>query len=183
LPEATSISGNFGKPLGLSALCLMSMLSMGLATFLSLPPTVFAQTEGGPSLSGLGAVFVLVEDLPDGTKLRGLSKNEIQAEVERRLHVAGLRVVTAEESARLPGGPYLYVKLNLVDHGHAASVDVQLTQGALLVRNGQFMPSTITWSRSALLSKPTAQNIRDAVNDRVDAFVNAWLAVNPQRKS
>ena len=183
LPGVPSISGSFAKRLGLSALCLMSMLSLGLATSLSSPQKVFAQSEGGPSLSGLSAVFVLVEDLPDGTKLRGLSKADIQSEVERRLHVAGLRVVSAEESARLPGGPYLYVKVNLVDHGHAASVDVQLTQGALLVRNGQFMPSTITWSRSALLSKPTAQNIRDAVNDRVDAFVIAWLAVNPQRKS
>ncbi len=159
------------------------MLSLGLASSLSSPQAVFAQSEEGPSLSGLGAVFVLVEDLPDGTKLHGFSKGDIQSEVERRLHVAGLRVVSAEESARLPGGPYLYVRLNLVDHGHAASVDVQLTQGALLVRNGQFIPSTITWSRSALLSKPTVQNIRDAVNDRVDAFVIAWLVVNPQRKS
>lgn len=183
LASANRVSPGFARRFGLPALCLTSVLSLGLATFLTSSQKAFAQNEGGPSLSGLSAVFVLVEDLPDGTKLRGLSKNEIQSEVERRLHVAGLRVVSAEESARLPGGPYLYVKVNLVDHGHAASVDVQLTQGALLVRNGQFMPSTITWSRSALLSKPTAQNIRDAVNDRVDAFVIAWLAVNPQRKS
>jgi hypothetical protein len=181
--NVSTVSRLVAKRLGLPTLCLMTLLSLGLATSLRSPQVVFAQNDGGPSLSGLSAVFVLVEDLPAGTKLRGLSKNDIQSEVERRLHVAGLRVVSAEESARLPGGPYVYVRVNLVDHGHAVSVDVQLTQGALLVRNGQFLPSTITWSRSALLSKPTVQNIRDAVNDRVDAFVNAWLAVNPQRKS
>jgi hypothetical protein len=164
----------------------MAMFSVGLLLEFSLAlisPPVFAQNVGLSSLGGLTAVFVLVEDLPDGTKLRGLSKETIQSEVEQRLRLGGLRVVSAEQSARLPGTPYLYVRVNLVDHARAVGVEVDLNQGALLVRNGQIVPSAITWSRSALLSKPTVQNIRHAVNDRVDAFVNAWLSVNPKKKS
>jgi hypothetical protein len=161
-----------------AAICFAAILSFGPTS-----PTAHAQITAASSLSGVAALYVMVEDLPDGARLHGLAKPDVQMAIEQRLRTAGLRVVTEEESARLPGAPYLYVRINLVDHAHAASVDVELNQGALLVRNGQIIPSAITWSRSALLSKPTVQNIRDAVNDRVDAFVNAWLLANPRRKS
>jgi hypothetical protein len=167
----------------LAALCLMAVLSLGFIASPARSQGVGVSSVGVSSLNGLSAVFVLVEDLPDGARLHGLSKGAIQSDVEGRLRLAGLRIVTAEESAKLPGAPYVYVRVNLADHARAASVDVELNQGALLVRDGQIMPSAITWRRSALLSKPTAQNIRDAVNDRVDAFVNAWLSVNPKRSS
>lgn len=153
-------------------------LSIGFA-----PSSAQAQSLGVSSLYGLSAVFVQVEDLPDGAKLRGLTKATIQADVEQRLRRAGMRVVTEEESVRLPGSPYVYVQVSLADHARAASIDVELNQGALLVRNGAVVPSIITWRRGALLTKPTTQSVRDAVNDRVDAFLTAWLSVNPPRSS
>jgi hypothetical protein len=158
----------------LTAACLIG-LSMEIAS-----PAARAQSFGASSLNGLTAVSVQVEDMPDGAKLRGLTKEAIKSDVEQRLRRAGMRVVTEEDSVRLPGAPYVYVQVSLADHARAASIDVELNQGALLIRNGSVVPSTITWRRGTLLTKPTTQSVRDAVNDRVDAFLTAWLSVNPR---
>lgn len=165
---------------GLATTSLMTACFLALSIGLT-PSPAHAQSFGAASLNGLNAVFVQVEDLPDGARLRGLTKAAIQADVEQRLRRAGMRIVTEEESVRLPGAPYVYVQVSLADHARAASIDVELNQGALLVRNGSVLPSTITWRRSALLTKPTTQSVRDAVKDRVDAFLAAWLSVNPSR--
>jgi hypothetical protein len=123
---------------------------------------------------------VLVEDLPDSAKILSLSKDTIQTDVELKLRLAGIRVVTDDEDAKLPGSPALYVNLNLTDDARVAHVDVELEQNATLERNTLWTPRITTWSTGVLLSNPTAQGIRDAVKDHVDTFLNAWFSVNPK---
>ena len=161
------------------AACLTTVFLIGASS-------LFVQAQETPAfdasgLKGIGTVFVAVEPLPDGAKVLGLSEDTIQTDVELKLRLAGMRVVTMEEGKKVPGRPYLYVRITLTDNALAASVEVQLNQDALLGRNNEFAPSVTTWSTGFLLANPTAQSIRDGVKDDVDKFLNEWLSLNPKK--
>jgi hypothetical protein len=133
------------------------------------------------SLRGIGAISVLVEELPDNAKVLGLSKDTMQNDVEFKHRSAGMRVVTNKEDLQLPGMPTLYVNINLTDGVKAANIEIELGQNVWLERNGQLATTTTTWSTGYLFANPTAQGIRNALKDRVDMFLNAWLSVNPKK--
>ena len=125
------------------------------------------------------AVWVVVEGLPDDAKKLGLSEETIQTDVELKLRLAGMRVVTEQEGLKLTGGPHLYVNVNVV--GLAARIDVELLQNASLERTGQWAAAVSTWDVGFLSSNPSGEYIRDRTKDLVDQFLNAWLSVNPKK--
>jgi len=104
----------------LTTVCLMTLFLLGVNS-----PSVSAQGDDPRTLSlkGISAVFVLVEDLPEGARL-GLTDETIQTDVELKLRLAGIRVVTREESFKQPGSPLFYVRVNLSDQARAASIEV-----------------------------------------------------------
>jgi hypothetical protein len=132
------------------------------------------------TLKGIDTVWVLVEALTPGAKTLGLTQEMIQTDVELKLRLAGIRVVTQEEALKLPGSPCLYVDVNVVESAGAASIGVELVQGVRLERNGDAILAP-TWSMGTLGRNPSAQDIRDRVKDYVDTFLNALLSVNPKR--
>jgi hypothetical protein len=144
-------------------------------------PAVRAQDASVATLKGIRALFVLVEDLPDGAKTLGLTKEAIQTDIEPKLRLAGIRVVTQEDGRKLPGAPFLYVDAHVMPSGEAANIDVELHQDVLLKRKDDLAVVVSTWSVGYLMSNPTAQAIRDAIKDQVDTFLNAWLSVNPKK--
>jgi hypothetical protein len=70
-------------------------------------PSVQAQNPDAAILRGISAVGVLIEGLPDGAKVLGLSEDMIKTDVELKLRLAGMRVTTMEDALNLPGSPYL----------------------------------------------------------------------------
>jgi len=159
----------------LSMMFLAAVLLIGTAS-----PTVRADDseESRVSLKGITAVHVLVEDLHDDAARIGLTKESIQTDVELKLIMAGMHVVTREDWLKLPGAPRLYVNVNVLPP-QAASIEVELDQNVLLQRNGQLVISANTWNLSGVLANPTSQGIRNQIKDRVDKFLSAWLSVNP----
>jgi len=162
------------------------LATIGLMTVLSIAvcsPSIQTQ-DSGPftsTLKDINAVFVVVEQLPDGAKILGLTKETIQTDVELKLLLAGIGVTTLEEGKKLPGRPFVFVNVNMTNNVKAANITVELDQDALLARNGRPVPSVQTWSTVVLLTNPDAQAIRDAVKELVDKFLNAWLSVNPKK--
>lgn len=134
-----------------------------------------------PTLKGISALNVRVANLSDGAKLLGLTKETIQTDVELKLRLAGMRVVTQEEDFKLPGMPFLWVYVNLTDVADAAHIQIELRQNAQLERNGERAISVATWRGGAVIANPSLQTIRDDVKDSVDTFLNAWLSVNPKK--
>jgi hypothetical protein len=132
------------------------------------------------TLKGIKALNVLVEDLPDGAKTLGLTKEMIQTDVELKVRLAGIRAVSSEERAKLPGSPALYVNIIVSDDSRAAHIEVVLEQNVSLERNGQSVLAATTWSTGILVTNPTAQGLRNFTKDHVDQFVNDWLSVNPK---
>jgi hypothetical protein len=103
----------------LPTICLLALLSIQLA---SLPGQAQDSERTRESLRGISALEVVVEDLPDGAKLLGLTKESIQTDVELKLRLAGIRVVTQKEDLQLPGMPTLYVGVNLTNGAGAGRV-------------------------------------------------------------
>jgi hypothetical protein len=169
----------------LVTICLMVILA-GL-----FPPFVHGQKNkeyAEATLKDIIAVCVAVESLPDSAKVIILAKEAIQTDVELKLRLAGMRVVTQEQSLSIFGRPCVYVNVTLLQitdgKAQAANVKVELIQKVKLVRNEEIEEVVPTWEAGSLIStpNPTAEWIRDEVKDQVDKFLNAWLSVNPPKK-
>jgi hypothetical protein len=157
-------------------MCIITVLLIGITS-----PSVRAQTEMNATLKGISTVAVIVEQLHDEAKVLGLTTEMIQTDVELKLLLAGMRVVTQKEIMNFPGSPFVYVNVQLAGNFKAASIDLYLSQNAQLERNGQSATAVVTWFRSAIGTDPTAQDVRNMTKDLADQFLNAWLSVNPKK--
>jgi hypothetical protein len=139
------------------------------------------------TLRGLGGIQVVIEHLKPNAERAGLTRKQVQTDVELRLRKAGIRVLTEQERLATPGMPYLYININS-SQGQAPladvvafSVSIALQQNALLVRNTAITAmGASTWSRQFLVGvhRESVRQIRDYVGDLVDAFINDYLSVN-----
>jgi hypothetical protein len=162
----------------LATICLMTMF------LLPISPTLVAAQDSQYSnvtLKGIDSLSVTVEPLGEAAKTLGLTEETIKTDVELKLRLAGVQVVTKEEGAKLSGQPRLYVNITVPPLGNAACINVVLPQNALLERNGEFAFGIATWSAGVVTSSGSAQHIRDVTKDVVDRFLNAWLSVNPKK--
>jgi hypothetical protein len=158
----------------LAAICVFAVLTFGVMS-----PSVSAQDRR--NLKGIDGLFVEVETLPNSASKLGLSEGILQTDVEQKLRLAGVRVVTNQEGANLPGSPYLYVRLIATDPPEAVAVEIGLNQNATLERNGDFAPEVATWEKILVIANPSGQSVRDNIKDLTDDFLNDWLAVNPKK--
>jgi hypothetical protein len=162
-------------------LATIYLMMVSLTGMILLPVRAQSAELEDSTLKGISSLFVTVESLPDGAKVLGLTADAIQTEVELKLRLAGIGVVTRQEGLKLPGMPELYVRVTLTEHAAAASIEIQLQQNARLDRNGELAFGVVTWDTIGLLSSPDSRFIRDNIKDLVDTFLNAWLSVNPKK--
>jgi hypothetical protein len=141
------------------------------------------------TLGGLHGVFVLVESIDSSVAGSGLGRTEVQMDVEVKLREAGIPVLTRMQSTTSPGQPYLYVNLELSKVSgldlYAFHIAVQFVQNAHLDRNPSIEASDVgTWAATPIVGTvglAYVREIRDAIRDRIDQFINAYLAANPKR--
>jgi Putative peptidoglycan binding domain len=139
------------------------------------------------TLRGLSGVRVLVEPLDPKMERAGLTKEQIQTDVEFRLRQAGVRVLPEEERQGVRGTPALFVKvdglLSYNSQGLAAyMLSVEAYQDARLAANGA-SALVMTWRVSSISLVGSANlptGIRNAVRALVDQFIDAYRRVNPQ---
>ena len=147
---------------------------------------------------GLKAIAVFVENIDQEAVKDGLSKEQIKTDVELRLREAGIKVVPVEKCLNLPtssygSDSYLYIIVNTVkfvsglEYVYGASV--QLKQVVVIDRGKTVKPQkallwAITWEKSdgvdITLVEDLVGNVRERINDKVDAFINDYLAENPK---
>jgi hypothetical protein len=129
------------------------------------------------SLQGIGSLHVVVEQLPEGARQLGLSEESLRTDVELKLRRNGITVTDVKGSQAL-----LYVAVNVVPGGGAASLYVAVEQPARLLCDDSIYVTATTWSTAGAVANPEAKFIRDRVGDLMDQFLNAWLAVNPKAR-
>jgi hypothetical protein len=106
-------------------------------------------------LRGLGAIGVLVEDVPLDFQQRGLTVEDLQIDVELRLRQAGIHVLTIsmQERLKIPVSPFLgvWIVSKKVSSGlYAFSISVSLMQQVHLSRNPSIDMSAMTWHAASV---------------------------------
>ncbi len=156
-----------------------------------LPPRAWgSDTESErQSLAGLAGVYVAVEPLDD--RVRDLlTVDTLRADVELRLRLADVRVLTKAEWLQAAGGPYLYLNVNVLpssstDPGlFAYSVLLEINQDVTLQRDRRIAGTAATWSARGLGlagRNRLEEAMRQGVRDLVDKLINAYLAINPKK--
>jgi hypothetical protein len=71
-----------------------------------------SHSSGRESVRGLKQLCVVVEDLGSDIQNDGLDRSAVQTDVEVKLGLAGIQVVTCQEASKTPGGPLLVVNIN-----------------------------------------------------------------------
>ena len=90
---------------------------LGIIVVLTLlSSSVFAvkQKLSQPTFGGLEGVYLAVEDLNPEIEQDGLTTNHIKGDVEQRLRLAGIKVLSEEEWKKEKGSPYLYVNAHIM---------------------------------------------------------------------
>lgn len=139
------------------------------------------------TLVGLTGVHVVVYDMRTERDRENLTRSSLQAELEKRLRLAGLRPLEATEAIRSMGRPTLELRLNLARSRRAHelyvySVELALRQQIQLARARTIESFAITWSEPPAVGavEPAQLSaILDAVRAKVDQFIAAWQAANP----
>jgi len=138
------------------------------------------------ALRDLQGVYVLVGKLNPEIEREGLTKHQIQTDVELRLRMAGIKVLSHEEALKMTGAPFLRISAHVVERkivkSYIYNTHVELCQDVYLVRKPEIkINDATTWSSSYLLGlTPDLDQIRARVRDQVDFFINAYLSVNPK---
>ena len=133
------------------------------------------------TLKNLKGVHVHVQDLNQDIEQAGLSKNQIRTDVELKLRLAGIKVLTLLEHYEGKGAPYLHIYLDShkTEKGEFVySLSFGIIQELRLVRNNT-ITDAITWSISGV-GYNNIEGIRAHIKDRADKFINDYLSVNPK---
>jgi hypothetical protein len=171
-----------------------------LVLFLLISSCAYAQQSENSirSLRGLKGVWVLVEFLATDIEAVGLSKDNIQTDVELKLRLAGIKVLTKEEWLIEPGSPRLYIRVGYIRVGstmvplpiqkddtlYAYSIEVELHQNVFLERDPKiYKDGATTWGNGSVgvVGEEKILSIRDHIKDNVDEFINDYLSVNPKK--
>jgi S1-C subfamily serine protease len=152
-------------------------------------PSVIGALRSGEStetasLRKLAGVHLIIEDLDQDTKTI-LSERQIQTDVELRLRRNGIRLLSEDEWQKVPGSPFLYLRLSVLRNERTGVFSyyyrLELNQTVLLDRDPQFRMLAVTWLKTnggyaGSAVAPSA--IREAIGDTVDRFCNDFLAAN-----
>ena len=163
---------------------LVTILIFGLASSLS----AVNGKSNRATLRGLDGVGVLVEQLPREVEAEGLTRNQLQKNVESRLRGAGIRVLTREECQKRPGEPYLYINVNVniaktESEVYPYSIDAALIQKVSLLRNPKQTTYAVTWSSGGVgsIAREILGELAGNVESIVGLFVKAFLSENPRK--
>jgi hypothetical protein len=160
-------------------LTLTTCLLLGLAV----PAWPLDSPFARATLKGITAIKVVVEELEPEAERDGLTKDQLQTDVELRLRKAGIRVTSALLES---GGSYLYLNVG-TDNKHpsgpyAVSIDLEFKQWVILERNRNVSLLAPTWyvGSIVLVGAHKLRHIRDIVAGLVDQFINPYLEQNPK---
>jgi len=166
---------------------LIVLLVIVLTLALQSPVFAINGKSNRATLRGLSGVGVLIEQLAPEIEREGLIKNQLQIEVELKLKMAGIKVLTKEECLKTPGEPYLYININVntaktESDIYPYSIDVLLMQKVFLLRDPKQTTYAVTWSTGGVgsIEKSILSQLRGSVEEMVDLFIKTYLSENPK---
>ena len=131
-------------------------------------------------------VGILGSIKPEAEKF-GLTKDKIQTDVELRLRMAGISVISSGEPFTTSEPAYLFVSISMSCNQFeyfAYGVMVSVAEKVNLERNPNLSCLGNTWWLQGIggsSGKEIERVVRNSVKDLVDEFLNDYLAVNPKQ--
>jgi hypothetical protein len=132
------------------------------------------------TLRGVNTVEVVIEAIDPAAEQDGLTRSQLQTDVEERLREARIAV-----GPTLTG--HLYVNVDTVkgEHGqtYAYNVSVQYVQQVMLARDPKAPVYVPTWDTGGvgMIAAARLREVRQDVANYVDQFIKAYLEQNPKR--
>jgi len=146
----------------------------------------YGREKNRKTLAGLQGVQVIVEDFSPEAEKYGFNKQQYKTDVELRLRQYGVKVLSEEERLQASGRPCLYINVNSVIEEKigiaTVNIFIQLMEDVLLERNPSISVTAGIWHKGFTLSvrRQNLDKVRDRVKDKVDEFINDYLAANPK---
>lgn len=132
------------------------------------------------ALRAIEEIEVVVKDLDGLLENCGLSRDQIRAEADSKLRIAGIKVSP-------DALPTLYVDINSYDYpkypGLAViTVRIELYQFVYLPSPQEILWAS-TWSAEsvAVSASPNVSEIKDLIKNHLDRFIHDYRSVNPKK--
>jgi|RhiMetdeSRZDD1v2_1073273.scaffolds.fasta_scaffold62208_5 hypothetical protein len=138
------------------------------------------------TLKGLTGVVVWVGDIAPEIEQSGVTKQQVQTEVERQMRRAGISVFSSQDAGAPPDMALFTVSVTTLRHTgglYAYAIDLTVYQAAALLRDPT-PRSLATWTVGsiALVEASDLRAIFTSVSQKVDQFIQAYRAVNPRAR-
>jgi hypothetical protein len=141
------------------------------------------------TLRGIKSLFLYVHSLPPQAEESGLTEEQIRSDVDTQLRSAGIPVVSYRECCDIPGSPYLFVGIGLVNgtkHDiYAVTAHLELRQVSSLEREPESSYHATTWMRGETVLAD-ATTLESAVQDLLEGWMNMFIydywTVNNKKK-
>jgi hypothetical protein len=154
----------------------------------AIPIHIFSQgyvlTIETESLKGLQSLNVVVEDLEPDLIKAGLTRLQIQTDVEIKLRRAGIKLTGAEKYSPESYYSYLYIRVSSFQHPDmpkvfAFHIEATLNQSVILERN-KSKSIGATWKKdlTGIVGSDNVRQVRDHISDVIDLFINNYLKAN-----
>jgi hypothetical protein len=161
----------------LSLFCLWPIV--GLA---QLPKDPLAQE----TLRGLPGVRLIVEKINAEVERDGLTTDFVRTTAETRLRAAGIRLLSKDEVAMTQGLPTIQILVQTArsDSLYAYCIEVSVWQEMVPIHRQTSLPVWVrSWVTENVVGIKSHKNIhvlKTTVEDLVDSFIHAYVAVNPK---
>jgi hypothetical protein len=157
-------------------------VSLGVCVILAISTCGFAFIKQGEeeALRDLVAVTVKVERLRAEIEQDGLFASTLQSDVELKLRLAGIKVLSEEQSTENPDAPHLYLFVDAFKHseGYIYRIQLSLREPVMVNRTRTKIFATTLRIRDELGITPYLSEIREEAQDLVDEFIKAWQTAN-----
>jgi len=141
------------------------------------------------TLRGINSIFLYVHSLPPQAEEFGLTQEQIQSDVKTQLQSAGVSVASYRECCDIPGSPYLFVGIGVVDDPkhdiYAVTAHLELRQVTSLEREPESSYHATTWMRgeTELVEATTLESaVQDLLEGWIRMFVYDYWSVNDKKK-
>ncbi|MGO9139582.1 MAG: hypothetical protein ACLP9S_04815 [Syntrophales bacterium] len=142
------------------------------------------------TLKGLQGVYVIVEEMQPNVqryaRKPGLTKEQLQKDIELRLKERGIKALSRDEWVKTPGKPVLYVAVNTHEtekYQYAYDIKMELQQLVKMEANPNINALAATWSMNmtGMADIGSLNIIKGDVEVLLERFQQAYWAVNGRR--
>ena len=161
-----------------------------LSLFCLWPIVCLAQLPKDPlaqeTLRGLPGVRLIVEKIDAEVERGGLTTDFVRTTAETRLRAAGIRLLSKDEVAMTQGRPTIQILVQTArsDSLYAYCIEVSVWQEMVPIHRQTSLPVWVrSWVTENVVGIKSHKNIhvlRTTVENLVDAFIHAYVAVNPK---